>query len=76
MARYIIDNLPGPIDFEGTGMVRRTVQNCKNLLMLRMGEVPYDRLRGLNPALFDLPVKIFSRPSHCQRFKQHFLLEL
>ena len=24
--------------------------------MCRMGEVPFDRMRGLNPALFDLPL--------------------
>lgn len=59
MARYIIDNRPSPIDFEGKGLIRRTVQNAKNLLMTRMGEVPYDRLRGFNPALFDLPMPRF-----------------
>ena len=34
----------------------RTLQNAKNLIMCRMGEVPYDRLRGLDPAIFDLPI--------------------
>ena len=57
MARYEISNIPGPIDFEcRDSAVRRTVQNCKNLLMCRMGEVPYDRLRGFDPALYDLPL--------------------
>ena len=57
MAQYEITNIPGTIDFEcGNDYVRRTVQNAKNLLMCRMGEVPFDRQRGLNPALFDLPM--------------------
>jgi len=57
MALYQIDNLPGPINFEiGNDMILRTLQNAKNLLMTRMGEVPYDRYRGFNPALFDLPI--------------------
>lgn len=59
MARYIIDNRPSPIDFEGKGLIRRTLQNAKNLLMTRMGEIPYDRLRGMNPALFHLPISRF-----------------
>ena len=56
MARYVIDNRPAPIDFQGTDIVKRTVQNAKNLLMCWMGEVPYNRYRGFNPALFDLPL--------------------
>lgn len=57
MARYTIDNLPAPVDFSaGTDWVERTVRNCKNLLMLRKGELPYDRQRGLDPALFDLGI--------------------
>lgn len=57
MARYEIDNLPGRIDFEcADDFARRTVQNAKNLLMCRMGEVPFDRQRGLNPALLSLPM--------------------
>lgn len=57
MARYEIDTSPAAIDFaqSGTG-VKRTVQNCKNLLMLKRGELPYDRNRGLDPALYDLPM--------------------
>ena len=38
-------------------MVARTVQNAKNLLMIQMGEVPYDRLRGFDPALYHLPME-------------------
>jgi len=57
MARYEITNLPGAIDFEcNHDAVKRTVQNAKNLLMTRRGEVPFDRQRGFNPALYDLPM--------------------
>ena len=57
MATYKIDNRPTPIDFESTGIIERTIQNAKNLLMLRMGEVPYDRYRGFDAALYDLPIQ-------------------
>lgn len=57
MARYIIDNRQSPIDFEIDGTIPRTIQNAKNLLMCHMGEVPYNRLRGFNPALYDLPIQ-------------------
>ena len=57
MAQYEISNIPGSIDFEcNSDTVTRIVQNAKNLLMCRMGEVPYDRQRGFNPALYDLPI--------------------
>lgn len=57
MAKYTITNQPEPIPFEENGsIVARTVQNAKNLLMTQMGEVPYDRLRGFNPALYHLPL--------------------
>lgn len=56
MARYQIDNYPSPIDFRETDIRRRTLQNAKNLLMTQMGEVPYDRLRGFDAALYDLPI--------------------
>ena len=59
MALYEITSEPVPLDFECTltsDMTLRTLQNAKNLLMCRMGEVPYDRQRGLDPALFDLPI--------------------
>lgn len=56
MAQYIINNRPEPIDFEiRDDPLRRTIQNAKNLLMLRMGEVPYDRYRGFDPAIYHLP---------------------
>lgn len=57
MARYIIDNRQEPIDFAiGDDMIARTIQNAKNLLMTQMGEVPYDRMRGVNPAMYHLPL--------------------
>lgn len=57
MAKYTIDNRPGPIDFESNADIqKRTMQNVKNLIMCRMGEVPYDRMRGINPGLFDLGI--------------------
>ena len=59
MAQYTIDNLPSSIDFQESDVVLRTIQNCKNLLMCRMGEVPYDRLRGFDPSLFGLPFPEF-----------------
>lgn len=61
MARYIIDNRPAAVDFEGAKTVlARTLQNAKNLLRTRMGEVPYDRWRGFDPAVFDQPVNIMN----------------
>jgi len=55
--QYIIDNVASPINFQGTDMLQRTLQNAKNLLMCRMGEVPYDRYRGFDPALYDMPLE-------------------
>ena len=56
MTRYQIDNIASPIEFQGSDPILRTLQNAKNLLMCHMGEVPYDRYRGFDPALFDLPM--------------------
>ena len=58
MALYQIDNRPAPIDFECgfEDVIHLTLQNAKNLLMTRMGEVPYDRLRGFDTSLLDLPL--------------------
>lgn len=56
MALYQIDNVASPIDFQGKDMLKRTLQNAKNLLMCRLGEVPYDRYRGFDSALYDLPI--------------------
>lgn len=58
MAQYQITNQPAQIDFEcNSQIVLRTIQNAKNLLMCRMGEVPYDRYRGFDPALYELPIQ-------------------
>ena len=68
MAQYQITNQPAPIDFEcNDDIIARTIQNAKNLLMCKMGEVPYHRYRGFNPALFDLPM---------QQFEERLLPEL
>lgn len=57
MAQYKIDNVPSPIDFQESDFILRTLQNAKNLLMCHMGEVPYDRYRGFDASLFDLPIE-------------------
>ena len=62
MAHYIITNDPYSVDFSltnGNDAIQRTVQNAKNLLLCRMGEIPYDRTRGFDVSLFDLPQKEF-----------------
>ena len=57
MGKYVIDNRPTPVLFEcGNDLVARTIQNAKNLLMTEMGEVPYDRYRGFDASLYDLPI--------------------
>ena len=56
MAQYQIDNVAYPIDFQESDLLARTLQNAKNLLMCRMGEVPYDRLRGVDQTLYDKPL--------------------
>ena len=59
MAQYEINNLPVPIDFEcSDSLLNRTLQNAKNLLMCRRGEVPFDRQRGFDASLFDLPLDV------------------
>lgn len=59
MAVYVIDNRPAPIEFEDGDAAEQTIRNCKNLLMCKMGEIPFDRLRGFDPALMDLPMEQF-----------------
>lgn len=58
MAIYTISNRPAAIQWEisPSDWVMRTLQNCKNLLMTRMGDVPYDRYRGLDSAIYDMPI--------------------
>ena len=61
MSTYTIDNRPAPIEFNLRGNeTERILQNAKNLLMCKMGEVPYDRYRGFDPTLFDLPLSRLS----------------
>jgi len=58
MAQYEITTEPIELDFECTAAkdaVERTIWNAKNLLMCRKGEIPFDRNRGLDQSLFDLP---------------------
>ncbi len=57
MAQYQIDNIASPINFQESDALLRTLQNAKNLLMCHMGEVPYDRYRGFDPAIYDLPIE-------------------
>ena len=59
MAQYQIDNVASPIDFQEDDIIARTLQNVKNLLMCQMGEVPYDRYRGFDASLYDLPMQDF-----------------
>lgn len=57
MAKYIITNEETAIPFETASQdTARILQNCKNLLLTQMGEVPYDRMRGLDPDLFHQPI--------------------
>ncbi len=59
--RYVITNAPEEINFElGTSAELRAVQNAKNLLMTKKGEIPYDRQRGFDTALYHLPMSEFS----------------
>ena len=58
MALYEITSEPADLDFECTvisNIIDRTLRNVKNLISCRKGEVPFDRQRGLDPAIFDLP---------------------
>lgn len=61
MAQYEIDNRQSPVNWEcDNDPVMRAVQNAKNLLMLKMGEVPYDRYRGFDQKLYSLPISEFN----------------
>lgn len=60
MAQYIITNEPEEVNFEiGDDIIARTIQNCKNLLLTRMGEVPYDRFRGFDPSIYNTTFQNF-----------------
>lgn len=54
MAYYEVDNGPGGELYRGMGETGRILLNVKNLLRTTMGEIPYDRKRGLDPTLFDM----------------------
>lgn len=58
MAQYEITNDPAKINFEiaEDDVIDRILQNCHNLLMIRMGEIPFNRNRGTDQRIFDLPV--------------------
>lgn len=58
MAIYEINNVPADIPFEDAGKngLLRTLSNAKNLMMLRTGEVPYDRTRGIDARIYDMPI--------------------
>lgn len=45
------------IDTEADEYERRTIANAKNLLRLRKGEIAYDRMRGIDPAILILPLR-------------------
>ena len=56
MARYVIDNQSAPIVWEGLDETGRILQNAKNLLRLARGELPYDRLRGMDMRMNGIPI--------------------
>lgn len=52
---YTIDNRPRAIDWSLRGeTVERKLQNARNLIRLQIGEVPYDRLRGIDMQLYHM----------------------
>ena len=58
MAQYEINSRDLPLDFECTmesDLLERTIRNAKNLLMCRKGEIPFDRQRGLDTQIFEIP---------------------
>ena len=59
LAQYEIDSRKEPLNFESAmrnDVIERTLRNAKNLLMCRRNEIPYDRQRGLDPGIFDIPM--------------------
>ena len=57
MARYMIDNRPVPLTFDiGDDDTARTILNAKNLIMTVRGEIPYNRLCGMDADIFDMPI--------------------
>ena len=51
-----ISTADSAIDTEATEYRRRTIANAQNLLRLQKGEMPYDRMRGVDPALYDMTI--------------------
>ena len=57
MARYVIDNRPVPLTFDvGDDDTARTIMNAKNIIMTVRGEIPYNRLCGIDADIFDMPI--------------------
>lgn len=56
MAIYRVDSREASVNWEADGQLERTLQNVKNLLMTRAGEVPYDRLKGVRREVYDMPI--------------------
>ena len=52
---YTVTNAQERIEFSPENDVERVLQNVKNLLRCKMGEVPFDRMRGFNPTVMDKP---------------------
>lgn len=75
MAQYEITNEDLPLDFECTmdkSFVERTIRNAKNLIMVQRGEIPFDRLRGLDPEIFHMTIR--EANAHITRFLDQALL--
>ena len=51
-----ISTADSAIDTEATEYRRRTIANAQNLLRLQKGEMPYDRMRGVDPTLYDMTI--------------------
>lgn len=54
--QYTIDTQSRPLILKPDSEMERVAQNCKNILRTQMGEVPYDRMLGLSPELYSMPV--------------------
>lgn len=52
--KYEIDNSPIPLNWEAKGE-ERILQNARNILQLRRGEVPYAGGLGMDAGIDDLP---------------------
>ena len=64
MAVYEITNEARAVDFEcgNNTTLARALQHGRNLLRLRRGELPFDRKRGFDWRLFDLPLADIQAP--------------